>query len=151
MSKKSIFFLLAYCLFLINPLFAENEILYDDLELVSAQSSELYFNSTSQNISAAGAFEVTKMVPQNIFSPSSSNSLIKKIRIYISNPNYSEVSSGIYDMEGREIRKNLPREGENVVYWDGKDSSGNIVESGPYIYQIEGDDKILSGVVILSK
>ena len=66
--------------------------------------------------------------------------------------NGSDFSIKIFDINGRNIRTinspDLPR-------WDGKDASGNIVESGAYIYQfkadVDGKMKLISGTVIIAK
>lgn len=54
-------------------------------------------------------------------------------------PVSSVVSIKIFDQLGREVRTLLNEEkssGSYVVYWDGKDGSGNIVSSGTYIYML---------------
>ncbi|KNZ70536.1 Ig domain-containing protein group 2 domain-containing protein [Thermincola ferriacetica] len=40
------------------------------------------------------------------------------------------------------IADSLKSAGKNTVYWDGKDSSGNLVEDGTYVYQIEAVNPI---------
>jgi hypothetical protein len=54
-------------------------------------------------------------------------------------------------MKGNLVRKNLPRELETVLYWDGRDSGGIIVPSGVYLYQIEVDNKVLNGTIVVAK
>jgi hypothetical protein len=49
------------------------------------------------------------------------------------------------------VRRNLPRELETVLYWDGRDTAGTIVPSGVYLYQIEVDGKVLSGTVVVAR
>jgi len=66
--------------------------------------------------------------------------------------NGSDFSIKIYDINGRKIRTiNSP----DMPRWNGKDDSGNIVESGAYIYQfkadVDGNMKLISGTVIVAK
>jgi hypothetical protein len=98
----------------------------------------------------AMSFKVTSVEPK-IFSPDEANTVISRTRIYIENPNYSEVASAIFDLRGNVIRRNLPREMETVLYWDGRDTSGTIVPSGIYLYQIEVDGKVVNGTIVVAK
>jgi len=95
-------------------------------------------------------FAVTGVEPK-IFSPDESNTIISKARIYIDNPNYSEIRSTIFDMDGRVLRSSLPREQETVLYWDGRDSDERIVPSGVYIYQIEADGRAVNGTIVVAR
>jgi hypothetical protein len=98
----------------------------------------------------SGSFRITSVEPK-IFSPDEANTVISRTRIYIENPNYSEVTSAIFDLRGNAVRRNLPRELETVLYWDGRDTAGTIVPSGVYLYQIEVDGKVLSGTVVVAR
>lgn len=59
------------------------------------------------------------------------------------------VSIKIFDITGRLIRTVEVLKDGNI--WDGKDSNGNIVESGVYIYQFKYNDKQYSGTIIVAK
>lgn len=52
----------------------------------------------------------------------------------------------IFDVTGRRVRSLT---GINI--WDGRDSNGNLVESGPYIYQYKERGELVSGVVVVAK
>jgi len=52
----------------------------------------------------------------------------------------------IFDVNGRRVRHM-----QGMFVWDGRDDSGNIVESGVYIYQFKKDGKVVSGVVAVAK
>lgn len=56
----------------------------------------------------------------------------------------------IFDVTGIKVRTLV-----NIDIWDGKDEAGNIAESGTYIYHykvpINGEDKLITGVVIIAK
>jgi len=59
------------------------------------------------------------------------------------------VNIKIFDITGRLVRDiEVLKEG-NI--WDGKDESGNIVESGVYIYQFEFNGKKYSGTIVVAK
>jgi hypothetical protein len=98
----------------------------------------------------SGTFKILSVEPK-IFSPDETNPVTGRTRIYFENPDYSEVTSAIYDMSGNQVRKNLPRELETVIYWDGRDSVGAIVPAGVYVYQVEADDKILTGTIVVAR
>jgi fibronectin type 3 domain-containing protein len=98
----------------------------------------------------AESFKMTSVEPK-IFSPDEANNAISRTRFYFENPNYSEVTSVIFDLRGNVVRKNLPREMETVLYWDGRDTSGTVVPSGVYLYQIEADGKVVNGTIVVAK
>jgi flagellar hook assembly protein FlgD len=54
----------------------------------------------------------------------------------------------IFDVNGRRVRSLT---GVGTVPWDGTDDSGDIVESGVYIYQYTDSGKRISGVVAVAK
>jgi flagellar hook assembly protein FlgD len=49
------------------------------------------------------------------------------------------------------VRRALDREGDNIMYWDGRDKDGTVVKGGIYIYQIEAGNKIFTGTVVVAK
>jgi len=98
----------------------------------------------------AAEFTLNRVVPK-IFTPEESNTVINSVRFYFENPNFAEVSIGIFDITGAKIRSNLRREGENVMVWDGRNDGGEIVRGGIYIYQIEADGKIINGTIVAAK
>ena len=69
-------------------------------------------------------------------------------RIEFQTPNECEAKVVVYDVDGALIRtlldSSLPA-GTHKVEWDGRDDSGNIVESGVYLY------KLYAGVYSLTK
>ncbi|MBN2406411.1 MAG: gliding motility-associated C-terminal domain-containing protein [Elusimicrobia bacterium] len=54
----------------------------------------------------------------------------------------------IYNIRGRLVRK---IEEVSSPIWDGKDDDGDTVESGVYIYQIDQDGELISGVIAVGK
>jgi hypothetical protein len=81
-----------------------------------------------------------------IFSPSPvalyqnyPNPFAKKTMIRFTVPNNTEIALGIYDISGRLVRtlaKGIPGAGSYFVIWDGKDSNGEKVPSGVYLYKL---------------
>ena len=75
-----------------------------------------------------------------------------QIRFGLPEPNFVELR--IYNMRGNEIRilvKDKKAAGMNTVAWDGKDSRGNQVASGVYIYQIRTNEFVDSKKLILMR
>ena len=65
-----------------------------------------------------------------------------------------QVSLKVYDLSGKEINElsnNFYTPGTYNVKWDAKDSYGNQVSSGIYIYQLKTKDGILSNSMILMR
>lgn len=56
-------------------------------------------------------------------------------------PNEEQITLKVYDILGREVitllNKEIRKSGYHKVIWDGKDSSGNMVASSVYIYEIK--------------
>lgn len=75
-------------------------------------------------------------------------------KINYSVPKVSNVQINIYDINGQLIRR-LLNEYKNVgsftETWDGKNSSGNLVSSGTYFYQIQIDNFVQTKKMILLK
>jgi hypothetical protein len=51
----------------------------------------------------------------------------------------------IYNLKGKLVRKLTPAAYQTYVDWDGRNSKGDYVESGSYVYQVKADGKIISG------
>ncbi len=60
----------------------------------------------------------------------------------------SNIQVEIFDITGRRIRS---LSGVGTTTWDGRDDSGDIVESGVYIYQYSDGGKRISGAVAVAK
>ncbi|MFH1282467.1 MAG: gliding motility-associated C-terminal domain-containing protein [bacterium] len=71
--------------------------------------------------------------------------------IKYSNPYDNELEAKIYDLSGCEIAGLPKSEVEDYFYWDGKDSKGNVVESGAYIFQVRGEGQTFNGVIIVAR
>jgi len=109
-------------------------------------------NTLSANVSHTGLFGIFYTISEPV-EPAS------KILDYVANPTfsphqgemvvfgikqeYSKYRILIYDFKGRLINELTTNS------WDGRDFSGNIVESGVYIYQIITDKKRVSGMICI--
>ena len=109
---------------------------------IAAKSKEPSF-SVSGGVSA---FSLGSVVPRIIVP-----GIGDRIRFTFDNPDYSEVTIRIFNIAGSLIRKNLPREEENIMYWDGTDDGNHAVRNGIYIYQIEVSGKIVNGTIVVAK
>lgn len=98
----------------------------------------------------ASDFSLTKVAPR-IFTPGAADITINRAVFYFENPADNDVTIRIFDITGAVVRRNLLRDGSNMIYWDGKDSGGTEVKGGVYIYQIEGDDEVHTGTVVVAK
>lgn len=71
---------------------------------------------------------------------------------YYENPNNRDITGRIYDLSGSMIVDRLSNGSvSNSMKWDGKDDYGNTVESGIYIYQLQGGDELISGTIVVAK
>jgi hypothetical protein len=67
--------------------------------------------------------------------------------------NLTEVSLGIYDIQGKLVRQLIvgeQKEGEQFIIWDGKNDSGNSVASGVYISRLKVGDRIVTNKIVRS-
>lgn len=62
-----------------------------------------------------------------------------------------EFSLMLYNLNGVLVRTITAEIGEIELKWDGKDESGEVVESGIYIYQLQVGDNYKTGTVIVAK
>jgi hypothetical protein len=95
-------------------------------------------------------FSLTAIAPR-IFTPEESSTVVNRVRFYFENPLNDEVTIRIFDITGAVVRRNLEREGDAVMSWDGCDNNGTIVKGGVYIYQIEAGNKTLNGIIVVAK
>lgn len=88
-----------------------------------------------------------------IFSPNG-DGINDLIYFVIQNPRLSEVTGRIIDMGGAEVGVLRPAGAgaptSDTLMWDGRDSSGQIVPPGVYIYQIKGEGKTITGTMVVA-
>jgi len=82
----------------------------------------------------------------NPFTPNSDGAN-DVVSFYFGNPNNGEAMIRIFDLRGALVRKL-----ENgLTSWDGLDDAGQPVEMGVYIYQIEVENKVKGGTIVLAR
>ena len=95
----------------------------------------------------------TDIVPR-IFSPNG-DGINDVVYFKVDNPNLSRVSGAVFDMSGAQVASlapvtdNIPT--PDSLVWNGKDQNGNSVPSGPYVFRIDGEGSVLSGVVVVAR
>ena len=57
----------------------------------------------------------------------------------------------IYDIDGMLVKTLTALPGETKLTWDGSDETGEIVESGVYVYQLQVGESFKTGTVIVAK
>ncbi len=57
----------------------------------------------------------------------------------------------IYDIDGMRVKTLTALPGETELTWDGRDETGEIVESGVYVYQLQVGENFKTGTVIVAK
>ena len=96
-------------------------------------------------------FTLLNWPPKNkIITPNNDNNN-DDFRIYFKNAENRNVSGKVFDLTGTYICELKINNSENYIYWDAKDSYGNIVNSGIYIYQIKTGNKVVNGTVVIAR
>ena len=98
---------------------------------------------------AATEFTLNKVWPR-IFTPNN-DGLNDVVNFQYDNPNEKGVVCRIFDVRGALVRQLDIGQTETSFAWDGKDEKGKVALSGVYIYQLEGEGKVINGTVILAK
>ena len=57
----------------------------------------------------------------------------------------------IYDIDGMLVKSLAALPGETELTWDGRDETGEIVESGVYVYQLQVGESFKTGTLIVAK
>ena len=69
---------------------------------------------------------------------------------HITFANLSELATvKIFTPAGREVRSLEETDGDGILLWDGKNSSGNTVEPGVYVYHVESPGAEKRGKVMV--
>ncbi len=98
---------------------------------------------------AATEFTLNKVYPR-IFTPNN-DGLNDEVQFQYDNPNTKGIVCRIFDIRGALVRQLDIGQTETSFTWDGKDEKGKVAPSGVYIYQLEGEGKVINGTVILAK
>ena len=100
------------------------------LKQINVDGSYQYYDPITVELAVSGDPQLLQNSP-NPFNPSTT------IKFYI--PNTSDVSIKIYDIMGREVATLINKQttaGYHNVYWNGKNSRGENVASGVYLYRL---------------
>lgn len=101
-----------------------------------------------RQVARASAFGVASLDPAKVFTPGTSP--YEKMTFYVDNPTGDKVTGKIFDLRGEYVAdiKVLgdPTATTVSLEWDGKNT-----RKGVYIYQIEGDGKVVNGTIILAR
>ena len=62
-----------------------------------------------------------------------------------------EFTVSIYDIDGMLVKALAALPGATEVIWDGRDESGEVVESGVYVYQLQVGESFKTGTLIVAK
>ena len=62
-----------------------------------------------------------------------------------------EFTVRIFDIDGMLVKSLTALPGETELIWDGHDESGEIVESGVYVYQLQVGESFKTGTLIVAK
>jgi len=100
------------------------------LKQIDVGGSFQYYDPVTVNLSLSSKPKLLQNSP-NPFNPSTT------IKFYT--PTTSDVTIKIYDMLGREVTTLINQQttaGYHIIYWNGKDSRGENVASGVYLYRL---------------
>jgi|GEM_PF-2436454 len=124
-------------------------ILNSEEQSLSIQTEHLSKYAIVRTVNAQ-KLTLTKRVPP-IITPNG-DGINDAAFFYLENPNNVGISCRIYDLHGKIVQDFLPGGPvSNSFKWDGRDSNGDIVESGIYIYQIQSSEAVLTGSIVVSK
>ena len=98
----------------------------------------------------SAAIEIASIPPSRIFTPNG-DGVNDVIRFRIRSPDtISAVRGGIYDLSGASIAEMKAFSGD-TLFWDGKDSNGNLVAKGIYLYRIQAQGSVKTGSVVVAR
>jgi gliding motility-associated-like protein len=99
------------------------------------------------------SFGIESIQPDKIFTPNG-DGWNDYIEIHYANPKDAFVNGKIYDVRGALIAEMEKRAGEETLIWDGKDTNGDTVVGGVYIYEIQvvgAENKVINGTVVVAR
>jgi len=124
---------------------------------------DLIENTLTVNLNYLSTFAVFEAVPptaevnwsHNPFSPNG-DGIADTTTIFINLGKETDIRAKveIFDYTGKLIRTLIDEEtqsGHISILWDGRDENGDLVEIGPYLYQVSAGKTIRNGVLIVAK
>lgn len=101
---------------------------------------------------AIGSLTLTAVYPR-ILTPNGDGAN-DKAGFHFDNPEDLPVSGSIFDLSGARVASLAPGQGTDpatFLVWDGKDTNGQKVPGGIYIYEIEYQGKHATGTVAVAR
>ena len=105
--------------------------------------------ATVQAMVQLGSVTLT-VVKCRIFTPNG-DGFNDKARFELDNPEQLAVTGEVFDIHGARVASLQPGTSPDVLLWDGKDSDGQVVAGGIYIYQLEFQGKTATGTVVVAR
>ena len=99
------------------------------------------------------SFGIESMQPDKIFTPNG-DGWNDYLEIRYANPKDAFVNGKIYDLRGALVAEMEKGAKERTLIWDGKDTNGDTVAGGVYIYQIQAvgaENKVINGTVVVAR
>jgi len=101
-----------------------------------------------QRVLRAAELRITAIWPRKTFTPNG-DGINDTFNIQFENPWESNIHGYVYDLNGTLVTEFM-RDGDKL-YWDGRDDNSATVKSGVYIYQLRGENKTITGTVIVAR
>ncbi len=93
-------------------------------------------------------------VTPRLFTPNG-DGINDSVVFVIQNNSLATIYGKIFDSAGGEISDIKPAPSHiptfDSMVWDGRDSGGNVVPAGVYIYEFKGEELIINGTVVVVK
>ena len=112
--------------------------------------------STTDELPIAYATEVNAnphpgvQIANNPFMPNSANAALNKVKFTVYNPLSAPTVLKVYQPTGVLVK--TVSGADSIIYWDGTNTGGSIVEGGVYVWQITVDNAVAgSGTMVLAK
>jgi len=108
------------------------------------------FAAPARSAVSLGSVTLTQVAPR-IITPNG-DTYNDKASFNFDNPEYLPVSGTIYDLSGCRVADLVGGSDSALqLLWDGKDSSGQTVAGGIYVYQIQFQGKHATGTVVVAR